>query len=156
MRIIAYILLGVLLCTAGIAGTQIALNKRKADRIVALEARLTAAEQSVTDMRKERAISDHLVEELGTGMAKIAEKRHTITERVTYLERSDEAIRNVLDVPLPDNGCLLDDTCGAAGLSPAGGGVAGEVRHATVAAIGYGARPGDEQQRAPGGVGKLQ
>lgn len=131
MKIIAYVLLGLLLAVSGYAAVQWTINQSNENKIVALETRVHAAEASLNAITGANVVSNTLSSQLSEMIGKINDKGVVINERVIRMERENEQVRDLLGTALPDAGCMLDDTCGAAGSTSTVSASSGTVQAAT-------------------------
>lgn len=98
---------GVLLFIALLAGYGAWQSNRATDaleKLDALSTRLDALQQGVD-------ASNAAIMAMDTNLARVAAKAVTVRERVITMERNDATVRAFLDIPVPDAGCMLDDTC---------------------------------------------
>lgn len=119
MKILSYIVLALFLAVASLAATYYTKSKVQDEKIAALEADLGAAKDSLDTVRTAVDASDKVLRALSGALNSIDERGSEISERVTTLERNYEEIRDLLAIPLPSGGCLLDDSCAAAVVHPA-------------------------------------
>lgn len=113
MKIIAYVLLGLLLAVSGYAAVQWTINRSQAGQIAALETRVQTAEGTLIAIGSASMVSDELTRGMTEAIAAIGDRGVTVTERVVRMERENEEVRDLLGTRLPDAGCMLDDTCAA-------------------------------------------
>lgn len=145
MRLIIYILTVLLLIVGGLAFSQVAVNKVRKERIENLNNQLVQAKESLQALDKATAASSAATTELVSKLAGVDEKGSAIKERVVYLERTNEKVRDLLSTALPDGGCLLDNSCGSAEVHWSEPGVAALV-HPTQGSQGADrARRGEQQ-----------
>ena len=123
LKIVSYAVLGLFLATAGLAGTyyvqslrQEAVIENLAGRVVTAEGQLKSAMTSLDEIEKSVEASDQIIGTLNDALGRITESDWMITERITMLERNNVQIRDLLSTRLPDNGCLLDNTCRYTGV----------------------------------------
>lgn len=113
MKIITYIVLGLLLAVSGYAAVQWTINRSQAGQIAALETRVQTAEGTLIAIGSASMVSDELTRGMTEAIAAIGDRGVTVTERVVRMERENEEVRDLLGTRLPDAGCMLDDTCAA-------------------------------------------
>jgi hypothetical protein len=97
-------LLALIALLAGYGAWQAGKAATALEKVDAMQQQLTALQAGVQ-------ASNDAIEGLHESMGTLARKAVTIRERVISMERNDASVRAVLDVPLPPDGCLLDDTC---------------------------------------------
>jgi hypothetical protein len=131
MKIITYILLAALLAVSGYAAVQWTINQSNESKITNLETRVHAAEGSLSAIQAANTVSDTLSSQLSEMIGKINDKGVVINERVVKMERENEQVRDLLGTALPDAGCMLDDTCGAASSASTIGASTGNVQAPT-------------------------
>ena len=143
MKIIVYALTALLLIVGGFAAVQFGINQVRKERVENLTTKLHNAEQAFESISEAATATGVASAELAVKLQEIDVKGSVITERVTIMERSNEKIRDILSTPLPDNGCLLDDSCDAP-IRWSGGGLAGTVPEAAGVQVGDRPRPGNQ------------
>lgn len=113
MKILNYIMLGMLLVVSGLLVTFWGQSKVQAERIGTLETDLNTANESLLTIKSATEKSDRELLRLSTDLSKVTEKGSMVGERVSMLERTNDEIRDLLSAALPVSGCLLDDSCEA-------------------------------------------
>lgn len=78
------------------------------EKVDAMSAQLSALQRGVD-------ASNEAIGRLDAAMVKVSAKAATVRERVITMERENAAVRSFLDIPVPDAGCMLDDTCATGG-----------------------------------------
>jgi hypothetical protein len=102
-----YAIGGLLLTIALLAGYGAWQSNKAAaalDKVDALSTQLTALQRGV-DASNEAIIG------MGAALDKASRKAVTIRERVITMERNNVEVRAFLDIPVPPDGCMLDDSC---------------------------------------------
>lgn len=137
LKVVSYTVLVLFLSTAGLALTywgqythQRAVVAELANKVVQTRADLESAMKSLDEIERSVEASDEIITTLNEALGRVTEGDWAITERVAMLERSNVQIRDLLSTRLPDDGCLLDNSCRYTGvpLHPAEPSVAGPVQ----------------------------
>lgn len=137
LKVVSYTVLVLFLATAGLALTywtqythQRAVVAELASEVVQTRSDLKSAMQSLDEIERSVEASDEIITTLNEALGRVTESDWAITERVAMLERNNVQIRDLLSTRLPDNGCLLDNSCRHTGvpLHPAESSVAGPVQ----------------------------
>lgn len=120
MKIISYVVLALFLAVAGLAGVYYVKTQTLEASIATMDGELkttqgvlASTQHSLAAVERSVEVSDKLLGELGSSLRKTSEKGSMIGERVAMLEKNNAEIRSFLALPLPDDGCLLDNTCEA-------------------------------------------
>ncbi len=100
-----------------------ALEEKNREQVIAI-AKIEAA----------RLADSTVLDGLGLDMRKLGLAQTSAMRKIDYLEKSNAQVRQFLDSPVPPDGCVLDASCEAPGVSgPAGGGV--ETKQGSAAAV---------------------
>lgn len=118
MKIISYIVLGLFLAVSGLAATFWVKSTALEAKVTTMSKDLEITKQSLNTIQTTVDVSDRIIAPLNEALGRIDEKGAAVTERVVYMERTNEQVRDLLSVNLPAGGCLLDDTCGAGPVRP--------------------------------------
>lgn len=113
MKILNYIMLGMLLVVSGLLVTFWGQSKLQATRIGELEGELGTVSANLSAIQTATENSDRELLRLNADLSKVTEKGSMVGERVSMLERTNDEIRDLLSTALPANGCLLDNSCEA-------------------------------------------
>lgn len=126
MKIISYVVLTLFLAVAGLASVYyVKTQKLEADiarmggELKTTQGVLDSTKESLAAVERSMEVSDKLIGELGSTLRKTSERGSMISERVSMLEKNNAEIRSFLALHLPDDGCLLDNTCEAGVSIPA-------------------------------------
>ena len=126
MKIISYVVLGLFLAVAGLAGVYYVKAQQLEASIARMDGQLkttqdvlSTTQQSLSAVEASVKVSDKLLSDLGNTLRQSDERGSMIGERVSMLERNNAEIRSFLALRLPDDGCLLDNTCEAGVSVPA-------------------------------------
>lgn len=139
LKIVSYTVLVLFLGTAGFGAVyyvqslhQKAVIAELARTVAGTRRDLETAMSSLDEVERSVEASDAIIGSLNEALGRITQSDWVITERVAMLERNNVQIRDLLSTRLPDNGCLLDNTCRDARtpVRPAEPSVAGTVRAA--------------------------
>lgn len=139
LKIVSYSVLGLFLVTGSLALTyyiqtirQDAVISELASRVNESNSRLETAMDSLDEIERSVQASDKIITALQETLGQVTESDWAISERIEMLERNNVEIRDLLSTRLPDNGCLLDNSCRHTGvpLRAAERGPAGPVRPA--------------------------
>ena len=108
-----YLAGGLLACIALLAGYGAWQSNKAAaalEKVDALSTQLTALQAGVD-------ASNEAIRNMDVVLERVARKAVTVRERVITMERNDATVRAFLDIPVPANGCMLDDSCTTAGAA---------------------------------------
>lgn len=129
---IIYFLIGVSV-VAGCIGVAAKFEtaRMKLD-VAAHERKLDAADAEVRQLKEDRARQDGvltalqlaretdgtLIKSLSGDMERLGLRHLSAMDKITQLERSNEKVLQFLDSPVPPDGCVLDNSCGARTRAP--------------------------------------
>lgn len=123
LKIVSYTVLVLFLGTAGFGAVyyvqslhQKAVIAELARTVAGTRRDLETAMSSLDEVERSVEASDAIIGSLNEALGRITQSDWAITERITMLERNNVQIRSLLSTRLPDNGCLLDNTCRYTGV----------------------------------------
>ena len=87
------------------------LIAEKGREIAALEEDNAMQSQVLAELNAARDADSVVLSGLGKDLERLGLRQTAAFDKITFLERSDENIRTFLHTPVPDGGCVLDDSC---------------------------------------------